>query len=83
MTTALESTLDQLDSKLAHILTEYDRKQSTKRCYNIYALGIMFQSKDSIIESLRKNPDQLTKDVICEHFNDRLLDFILKKLAFK
>ena len=44
--------LAKIDAYLVMALTEYDRKQSTKKHYNPYALGIYFQA----LNEWRKNP---------------------------
>lgn len=62
--------------KLSMALTTYDRKQSTKKYHNIYALGLYLQA----LERCEKLADQGHELRLCllNCFNGRLLDILLK-----
>ncbi len=74
--------LAQLHDTLAHAVTEYDRKQSARKGYNHYALGHYLGAVQEICAVLAHYPDRLTRDVIVEHFNGRLLDTCLRACGF-
>jgi hypothetical protein len=65
-----------LHSKLVSAAVEFDRKQSTKRGYNIYALPQYLQAIESAEECIAKGAD--VREVLCGHFNDRLLNAMIK-----
>jgi hypothetical protein len=44
--------INAIGRKLAHVVTEHDRKQSTKRGYNVHALGIMLDAVHNIEREL-------------------------------
>ncbi len=74
--------IDQLRRSMAHAVTVWDRKQSTKRGYNVYALGQYFTAIEEVCKDLEHNPNQLTREAIARQFNDRLRDHILRSLGF-
>ena len=57
--------------KLISAATEYDRKQSTKRSYNPYALSQYFAAIDEVILEVDRGVSVET--ALAHHFNDRLL----------
>lgn len=66
--------------RLVHIVTEWDRKQSTKRFYNPHALGLYIQSiNNNVIPAL--DAGKSLKDALEAGFEDRLLDFLKKGLG--
>jgi hypothetical protein len=65
------------NAKLKSFLTEYDRKQSTKKNHNPYALGIYFERADAVTADVDKGAD--LRAAIVAGFSDRLCDFLLKK----
>ena len=72
-----------LHSKLVSVAAEYDRKESTKRGYNIYALAHYMEAIQSVDACLAKllfsaNPQDDVRRVLCGHFTGRLLDQMLK-----
>jgi hypothetical protein len=76
MTTAYENR--PLNDKLTSALTEYDRKQSTKRGYNHYALAIYFGALAEAQEEIDKGVEP--SKALANNFNDRLLAALLKVL---
>ncbi len=77
-----ERVIAQLHATLAHAVTEYDRKQAGKRGYNHYALAHYLGAVQTICAELTVDPDRLTRDVIIDHFNGRLLDVCLRACGF-
>jgi hypothetical protein len=67
-----------LKSDLEHIVTAYDKKQSTKKNYNIYAIAQYLKRVDEVLMAVKKGKS--VKDAVSDGFNDRLRDFILKNL---
>ncbi len=65
--------------KLIHAVTEYDRKQSTKRGYNHYALGQYFQRIDEICADIEAGAD--SRKAIVAGFSGRLADACLKAVG--
>jgi hypothetical protein len=65
-----------LHDKLIHAATEYDRKESTKRGYNRYALAQYFQAIQSVDECIANGGNP--REVIIGHFTGRLQDRMLK-----
>jgi hypothetical protein len=65
-----------LRDKLLHELTEYDRKESTKRGYNRNALGIYMEALNSAMEHIDAGKD--IRKVLVGHFCGRLLTKMLK-----
>ncbi len=66
--------------KLVHAVTEWDRKQSTKRHYNPYGLGIMLERVDEVAYAIESGRDARIE--IIAGFNDRLLDHVLRSVGF-
>lgn len=65
--------------KLIHAATEYDRKQSTRRGYNPYALSQYFAAIDETMAQVDKGVS--IKTALAENFNDRLLTVLVKAVA--
>lgn len=65
--------------KLVHAVTEWDRKQSAKRHYNPYGLGIMLERVDEVASIIERGGDARTE--IMAGFNDRLLDHLLRSVG--
>ncbi len=76
------AVIEQLHSRMAHIVTAYDIKESTKRGYNRYAIGMYLGAVQAVCLELKENPELETRKVIIAHFNGRLCDTILSGLAF-
>ncbi len=68
--------LAQFKARLIHVLTDYDRKQSTKKHYNRYALGIYFQRADDICADIEKGADP--RQAICAGFTGSGLAAVLR-----
>lgn len=64
--------------KLVSALTEYDRKQSTKRGYNPHALALYFQALDDAMDQYRHGAT--IESALRYSFNDRVLTVCLKVL---
>ena len=64
--------------KLAHAVTTYDRRASTRRGYNPYALGIYLGAVERACELMATMP---ARDAVKQCFNDRLLDACLKSIG--
>ena len=71
-------TMD-LHAQLDHLLTQWDIKQSAKRYYNPFALGIYLRQAERIVESV--NQGTTISAAIDEHFNDRLAAMLHKKFS--
>lgn len=65
--------------KLIHALTQYDVKQSKKRGYNPYALGIYFQRIDEVCADVERGAD--IRKAINAGFSGRLADCALRALG--
>jgi hypothetical protein len=65
--------------KLVNALTEYDRKQSTRRGYNHHALALYFQALDEAEAAVTKGKEW--KIALQGVFNDRVLDVCLKAIG--
>lgn len=65
--------------KLSMALTTYDRKQSTKRFYNPYALGLYLEALARCEELASKGHDLRLCLLNC--FNGKLLDALLKSVG--
>jgi hypothetical protein len=61
--------------KLSMALTTYDRKQSTKKYYNPYALGLYLQALERCERMATKHDLRLC---LLNCFNGKLLDVLLK-----
>lgn len=71
-------TTQQHDRLLA-ALTEYDRKQSTKRGYNHYALAHYMAALGRAQDAMREGCS--IREALLRCFNDRLLDCCLKAVG--
>lgn len=63
---------------LSQALTTYDRKQSTKKHHNPYALGLYFQALERCERMSSAGHDLRLCLLNC--FNGKLLDYLLKTL---
>ena len=70
--------LVKLRFQLITAVTDYDRKDSTKRNYNIYALPQYFQRVDSILSDVEAGADP--RSAIVAGFIGTLRNFVLRKL---
>jgi len=68
-----------LHSQLDHILTQWDIKQSTKRGYNPFALGIYLERAERLAKDVAQGAT--ISDAIDEHFCDRLAAMLHKKFS--
>jgi hypothetical protein len=64
--------------KLLHAVTEYDRKQSTGKGYNRYALANYLAAVEDVTNAV--NCGSTRRDALVSRFNGRLLDVCLKSL---
>jgi hypothetical protein len=65
-----------LHEKLRSALIAYDKQESSKRSYNIYALGIYIEALQSATSFIERGAD--VREVLCGHFSGRLLARLLK-----
>lgn len=65
--------------KLAHAVTDYDRRQMNKRGYNVHALGIYLQAIERVASEVESGKP--LRVAIITNFTDRLLDHCLKAFA--
>ena len=63
---------------LVNAIGTFDRKQSTKKGYNRFALPIMLQAVNNVEEDI-KNGDELRRAIV-SNFSGRLCAAILKAL---
>jgi hypothetical protein len=63
---------DAIRHKLIHAVTEYDRKQSTRRGYNHYALAHYIAAVDDIANDIAAGEAPLV--AIERHTNDRVAE---------
>jgi hypothetical protein len=68
----------EIHCKLVHAVTNYDRKQSTKRGYNVYALPQYFAALDEVLKLV--DAGKMWPQAISAVFNDRLEAFLLRSL---
>jgi len=68
-----------LHAQLDHYLTQWDIKQSTKRGYNPFALGIYLRQAERIAEAV--NQGATISAAIDVHFCDRIAAMLHKKFA--
>jgi hypothetical protein len=61
--------------RLIMAASEYDRKQSTRKGHNPYALPQYFQAIDSAMNEFEAG--QTIRKSLVSHFNGRLLDILL------
>lgn len=66
-------------SALEHAVTAWDRKQSARKGYNHYALGIYLRRVDEVMEDVEAGMPM--EQALRRGFNDRLLDHLLKALS--
>lgn len=75
------SKLSTLETRMESLLTQWDIKQSKKKSYNIYGLGIMLNRSDLMCKYLWEHKGSKLEDALKMHFNDRLLTFLLKEFG--
>ena len=68
-----------LHSQLDHYLTQWDIKQSTKRGYNPFALGIYLERAEDLAKDVAQGAT--ISDAIDKHFNDRIAAMLHKKFS--
>jgi hypothetical protein len=76
MTTTEITTMKQ---KLVNALTDYDRKQSTRRSYNPHALALYFEALDDAMAAVERGCN--IRKALADSFNDRVLDACLRAIA--
>ena len=64
--------------RLIHAVTNWDRKQSTKRGFNPYALAQYFQALDETLALV--DAGKTWQQAISATFNDRLETFLIRSL---
>lgn len=68
-----------IHSQLSHAVTEYDRKESTKKYYNHYALALYLKAvQDTMAEVNSGTP---VRKALTHNFNGRLLNVVLKAVG--
>lgn len=67
--------------RLIHVLTDYDRKQSTRKHYNRHALGIYFQRVDDICADIAAGADP--RAAIVAGFTGSLLSAVLRGMKLE
>ena len=72
----MTATPESLEIALQHAVTEYDRKQAGKRCWNPHALPLYLEAVERAVALVRAGKD--VRSAIVANFNDRLLDRCLK-----
>ena len=72
-------SIEIITARLVGALTEYDRKQSTKRFYNPHALGIYLERCEQVIADIERGAS--VRDAVMAGFSDRLRDHILRALG--
>lgn len=70
-----------LHSQLACAVTDYDRKQSTKKFHNIWALGHYLKGCDQVCALVDRH-NLSVEDASCTCFIDRLQSHVLKFLGY-
>jgi hypothetical protein len=65
--------------KLVHAVTEYDRKQSTRRGYNVYALAQYLAAIERAEEMIEQGAS--LRFALAANFCGRLLDVVLKSVG--
>jgi hypothetical protein len=68
-----------LHSRLDHYLTQWDIKQSTKRGYNPFALGIYLERAERVAADVANG--STVSDAIDVHFCDRIAAMLHKKFS--
>lgn len=56
-----------LAATLRHAVTDYDRRQSKKRCYNVYALGQYLIRVDAILDDIAAGANPLDAIAAATH----------------
>tara|TARA_R110000868_G_scaffold292846_1_gene553371 strand:- start:457 stop:723 length:267 start_codon:yes stop_codon:yes gene_type:complete len=64
---------------LEQALIRYDRLQSTKRHYNMHALGIYLTRAADIMSDVERGAD--LREAVIAGFTDRLRDYVLKQMG--
>jgi hypothetical protein len=64
--------------QLLHAVTEHDRKQSTRKGYNRYALAHYLAAVENVCNAV--NCGSTRRDALVDNFCGRLLDICLKAL---
>jgi len=72
-------TPEELDRKLVHVVTEYDRKQQGKRGYNPYALPQYLARVQEVLEDIKNGAN--VREAIVAGFLGRLQDVCLKAVG--
>lgn len=67
--------------KLISAATTYDRKQSKKKFYNPYALGIYFETIDEIMKDIENGFS--VRQALIRRLCDRFLSHMLKSMGEK
>ena len=67
-----------IEDKLIHLLTRWDEKQSRKKHYSPYALGVYFHAADKVAVMLESG--EPLNVALAKCFNDRLLTHLEKNL---
>jgi len=73
------SEMKNLENQIASLLTAYDEKQSSKKSYNRYALGLYLNQLENIMLDIKLGAT--ARAAIVAGFNGRLVDFILRGLG--
>ncbi len=68
-----------LNHKLTHAVTEYDRKQSKRKGYNMYALSHYLGACQEIAKEVDTGVN--IRKACVEHLTGRLLDVVLKAIG--
>jgi hypothetical protein len=68
-----------LHSRLDHYLTQWDIKQSAKRGYNPFALGIYLERAERVAMDVANG--STVSDAISVHFCDRIAAMLLRKFS--
>jgi hypothetical protein len=68
-----------LRTTLVHAVTAYDRKQSAKRCYNVYALAQYLTRVDDVLADIEAGANPF--DAINAGFCGPLLSYVTKAVA--
>jgi hypothetical protein len=67
-----------LRQRLESIVTLYDMGQCNRRGYNPYALGIYLERANKVADEVEAG--EPLEDSLHKGFNDRLLDYIMKRV---
>ena len=69
----------QTRGRLVHAVTEFDRRASTRKGYNPYALGSYLERVDAIAQDIANGASP--RKALCAGLSDRLLDHCLKAIG--